>query len=99
MPAGECAFTGVKWVETGQKSSLFSFSSCALLALLTAILSPYSTALPSERGHGEVHFALFKNVITIIIIMIVLMMIIAVVKIKGGVCEGAGSSRGEATSV
>lgn len=73
---------------------LFSLSLPALLlALLTAIVSPSSTALPCERGTGEVHFALFDNVITTIM-MIVLMMIIHMVKIKGGESERAGSGLG-----
>ncbi len=87
-------------IQTRQKSSsLFSFSSCALLALLTAIVSPSSfTALPSERGHGEVLSALFENVITIITMTTVLMMIIVPVKIKGGVSERVSRSWGEETS-
>lgn len=82
-------------IQTRQKSSsLFSFSSCALLALLTAIVSPSSfTALPSVRGHGEVLSALFENVMTTI-----MMMIIVLVKIKGGVSERVSSSWGEETS-
>lgn len=85
-------------IQTWQNSSLFSFSSCALLALLTAIVSPSSfTPLPSERRHGEVLSALFENVITTII-MIVLMMIIVLMKIKGGDSERVSSSWGEATS-
>lgn len=77
-----------------QKSSLFSFSSCALL---TAIVSPSSfTALPSERGHGEVLSALFEDVITII--MIVLMIIIELVKMKGGVSERVSNTWGELMS-
>lgn len=40
--------------------NLLLFSLSHLLALLTAIVSPSSfTALPSERGHGEVLSALF----------------------------------------
>lgn len=80
-------------VQSLQKSSLFSFSCCALLALLTAIVSPSSTALPSERGHGEVLSALFENVITIIMMMITVM-----VKIKGGVSERVSRSWGEVMS-
>lgn len=86
-------------IQTQQNSSsLFSFSSCALLALLTAIVSPSSfTALPSERGHRDLLSALFENVITTIMMIVLMMMIMGLMEIKGGESERVCSSWGEAT--
>lgn len=103
MPGYVCVHVCVhrsNTIQTGQKSSLFSFSSCAPLALLTAIVSPHPPLLPFllNKGTGKFYLHFLKNVITIIIMMTVLMTITVLVKIKGGVSEMVSSSWGEETS-
>lgn len=80
--------TGATHFKTGQKSSLFSFWSCALVALLTAIVSP------SSLTSGEIYLHFFENVTTIMA-TVVLMIAVVMVKTKGGVSERGSISWGE----